>query len=105
FDLAQPARKRGSQIGIAITIKFHLSKARTTTFVEAGPLFIVGPRFRDQILPLPAQRGMGWGIEIEWYDLLANGCRFGIVDGIVMEHLGIREYDEPEMPSRTREDA
>ena len=32
--------------------------------MEIGPLFVVGPRWRDRILPFPEERGMGWGLEL-----------------------------------------
>lgn len=88
FDLAQPARARGTQLSHGITVAPRLSRARRTTFVESGPLFAVGPRFRHRILPLPEHRGMGWGVEIDWHDLLADGCRLGVVDSVQIEHLG-----------------
>ena len=67
-------------------------------FVESGPLFVVGPRFRDRILPLPESRGMGWGLEIDWHDLIRDGCRLGIVDRTPVEHLGewAGDYDRTE---------
>jgi hypothetical protein len=88
LDLAQPARARGTQPSHGITIAPRFSRARLTTFVESGPLFVVGPRFRRRILPLPDQRGMGWGVEIDWYELVAEGCRLGIVDSVLIEHVG-----------------
>jgi hypothetical protein len=95
FDLAQPARARGTQLSHGITIAPRFSRARSTTFVESGPLFVVGPRCRGRILPLPDQRGMGWGVEIDWYELVAEGCRLGIVDSVPVEHVGELgvEYD------------
>ena len=98
FDLAQPARARGTESGgHPITTKFRVSRARTTTFIESGPLFAVGPRCRDRIFPFPGERGLGWGVEIDWYGLAVAGCRLGIVDGVTMQHLGERAYDDTEM--------
>jgi hypothetical protein len=104
FDLAQPARARGTELSHGITVAPRLSRARRTTFVESGPLFAVGPRFRDRILPLPEQRGMGWGVEIDWHDLAAEGCRLGIVDSVTIEHRGRAgaAYDAAELKRRLR---
>lgn len=104
LDLAQPARARGTERSHPITTAARFSRIRLTTFVESGPLFAVGPRFRDRILPLPEHRGMGWGVEIDWYELLTQGCRLGIVDGAVIEHLGERAsaYDDTELQRSIR---
>jgi hypothetical protein len=79
-------------------------RARNTTFVESGPLVAVGPRWRDRVLPLPNELGMGWGVEFDWFDLMASGCRLGIVDSTVVEHLGTvaDEYDTTELHRRLR---
>jgi hypothetical protein len=99
LDLAQPARAAGTQASHEITAAVRLSRARLTTFVESGPLVAVGPRCRELVLPLPESRGMGWGVEIDWHDLGAEGCRLGIVDSTPIEHLGewAGDYDLTEM--------
>jgi hypothetical protein len=100
LDLAQPARcddnsRHEYNVAHPITRARRLSRARTTTFVECGPLFVVGPRWRDRIVPFPEERGMGWGIELDWNELHGQGCRLGIVDGVRIEHRGEpgAEYD------------
>ena len=55
--------------------------------MEIGPVFAVAPDWRPSLLPFPAQ-GMGWGVELSWYDLLAKGLRMGIVDAVPMRHVG-----------------
>jgi hypothetical protein len=102
FDLAQPARARGTQLSHGITIAPRLSRARLTTFVESGPLFAIAPTFRNRILPFPEERGMGWGIEIDWHDLVREGCRLGIIDSTPIEHLGTLggDYNASEVKSR-----
>jgi hypothetical protein len=102
FDLAQPARARGTELSHGITVAPRFSRARETTFVESGPLWAVGPRLRDRVLPFPPERGMGWGVEIDWYDLRAEGCRLGVVDDAQVEHLGERAeaYDDREIRRR-----
>lgn len=106
LDLAQPARARGTDVSHAITVAARLARARSTTFVECGPLFAVGPRCRDLVLPLPDDRGMGWGVELDWFDLIDSGCRLGIVDAAVIEHVGKAgdEYDTAELFGRLRSD-
>ena len=72
----------------AITRARRLSRVRLTTFVETGPLIVVGPRWRRRILPFPEERGMGWGVELDWYEHWKGGCLLGIVDEIRVAHLG-----------------
>jgi hypothetical protein len=99
LDVAQPARALGTHRSHEITAAVPWSRVRWTTFVESGPLVAVGPRCREAILPLPDARGMGWGVEIDWHDLGAAGCRLGIVDSTRVEHLGewAEDYDRTEM--------
>jgi hypothetical protein len=54
-------RARGTHFSHAITTKKRASRARATSFVESGPLFVVGSRYRDRLLPLPESRGYGLG--------------------------------------------
>ncbi len=104
LDLAQPARARGTHQSHDITAAIRFVRARNTTFVESGPIFAVGSRFRDRVLPLPERLGMGWGVEFEWFDLMGSGCRLGIVDATVVEHLGTvgGEYETAELHERLR---
>jgi hypothetical protein len=104
LDLAQPARARGTDERHPITVAIRFVRARLTTFVESGPMFAVGPRWRERILPLPEERGMGWGVELDWFDLVAEGCRLGVVDGVVAEHLGVTgaQYDTEAAGRRLR---
>ena len=93
LDLAQPARSDDNSlypynVAHPITMARRLSRARTTTFVEIGPLFVVGPRWQEEILPFPAERGMGWGLELDWFELHRRGCRLGIVDAVHVAHVG-----------------
>lgn len=106
FDLAQPALAPRTHASHPITIAQRHVRARTTTFVESGPMLVIGPRFRDAILPLAEHLGMGWGIEFDWIDLLDQGCRLGIVDSEVIDHLGkvAADYDSGEMRRRIGEE-
>ena len=102
LDLAQPARARRTQQSHDITAAIRFVRARRTTFVESGPLFAVGPRWRERLLPFPSQRGMGWGVELDWFDLARQGCALGVVDQCTVEHLGTvgDAYDTAEMHRR-----
>jgi hypothetical protein len=95
LDLAQAARADAA-VDHGITSFRRLSRARRTSFVEIGPVLAVGPRWRERILPFPAERGMGWGLELEWLDLFREGCELGIVDAVRVRHEGPRgeEYDD-----------
>ena len=80
--------------------------ARLTTFVESGPLVAVAPEWVERVTPLPVWRGMGWGLELEWIDLRAEGCRLGIVDATTVVHLApvAQEYDTTALRARLREE-
>ena len=93
LHLAQPARSDDNthhefNVAHPITRARQMSRVRATTFVEIGPLFVVAPHWRERIVPFPTARGMGWGLELDWFDLQREGCRLGIVDCIRVEHTG-----------------
>lgn len=92
LDLAQPARSE-RVVDHEITRRRRLSVVRLTSFVEIGPLFVVGPRWRDRIVPFPPEREMGWGLELDWLDLHREGCRLGVVDAVSVHHQGVRAQD------------
>ena len=87
LDLAQPGRA-DADVSHPITAARRLSRARRTSFVEIGPLFLVGPGWRDRILPFPPGWGMGWGLELDWSELAEEGCVLGIVDSMPVRHEG-----------------
>ena len=89
LDLCQPAHDPYSFCNWGITRVRPLSTLRLTTFVEIGPLLVVGPRFRKQIVPFPDDDTMGWGAELEWFALhQEHGARLAIVDAVNVKHLG-----------------
>jgi hypothetical protein len=111
LDLAQPARSDDNSrfelnVAHAITRARRLSRVRLTTFVETGPLVVVGPSWRDRILPFPEERGMGWGVELDWHELWKGGCVLGIVDAVRVAHLGDpgSEYDATLEATRIHEE-
>jgi hypothetical protein len=94
LDLAQPART-DPLVDHRITSARRFSVARRTSFVEIGPVFAVGPGWRERIIPFPEKRGMGWGLELDWHELHREGCALGIVDAVRVRHAGYRgeNYD------------
>ncbi len=87
LDLAQPAHTELSHRDNAITVRKPLSVARLTSYVENGPLFAVRRPLTSDVLPFPGGHEMGWGLELDWFDLSCRGARLGIVDGIPIRHL------------------
>jgi hypothetical protein len=94
FGIAQPAHDAASGWNHPLTRGRVFALARSTSFVEAGPLVVINGRWLREILPFPEELGMGWGLELLWQDLLGEGCRFGIVDAVLIRHVGLsRDYD------------
>jgi len=87
FGLAQPAHDAASFRSHPLTEARPLCIARTTTFVEIGPVVIVAPEWRHRIFPIPHPDGMGIGLDAEWSELSDEGCRLGIIDAIRVRHL------------------
>ncbi|HZS12400.1 MAG TPA: hypothetical protein VFA38_09120, partial [Nitrospirales bacterium] len=65
----------------------YWTRARTTTFVEVGPLVVISRPWIERVLPFPESYGMGWALDLAWTDLRAEGCRMGIVDAVTIRHL------------------
>jgi len=105
LDLAQPARADAA-VDHEITVARRFSRVRRTSFVEIGPIFVVGPRWRDRIVPFPEERGMGWGLELDWFELYEEGCALGIVDAVRVRHEGARgeDYDDAREIDRVHEE-
>jgi hypothetical protein len=106
LGLAQPAHAAGSEVSHGITRAQPRSRARLTTFVESGPCVAIAPEWTDRVLPLPRERGMGWGLELDWIDLAAEGCRLGIVDAVQVVHLGKvgETYDDTAIRARMHDE-
>jgi hypothetical protein len=102
FDLAQPSHGPGSHRAWPFTFSRALTLARRTGWIESGPVVVVGPGRRDEVLPLPDDFGMGWGIEVLWHDLEREGCRLGIVDAVSIHHLAVTGADYDVLPERAR---
>ena len=87
LDLVQPAHIELSYRDNEIAVRRPLAIARRTTFVEIGPMFAVRRPWAAEILPFPKDHTMGWGLELEWFDLERRGARLGIVDVVPIRHL------------------
>ena len=96
FGIGQPAHVPGSEVSHPHTRVSPRSRSREVPFVETGPISVVSPEWSERVFPLPAWRGMGWGLELEWSDLRADGCRLGVVDRVTIRHLDPvgKTYDE-----------
>lgn len=86
LDVAQPSHGAGSSHSWPLHNRRRLTLARSTRFVETGPLLVMSPQARATCLPFPDELGMGWGSEVEWATRLE--LRTGIVDAITMVHTG-----------------
>jgi glycosyltransferase involved in cell wall biosynthesis len=104
LDLVQPAHTERSHRTFAITTRRPLTIARWTSFVEAGPAFAVRRPWISEVLPFAEDHEMGWGVELEWFELGRRGARLGIVDATAVQHLhpAGREYGVTDEADRLR---
>jgi GT2 family glycosyltransferase len=87
LDLAQPAHRLHSHAAWSVTRRRPRAVARETSFVEIGPVTLVGARAFDALLPFPAQLRMGWGLDVHWSALARDrGLRLGVVDAVPVLH-------------------
>ena len=88
LDLVQPAHTERSHRTFPITVRKPFAVARRTSFVEIGPVFAVRRPWLTRVLPFPPHHDMGWGLELEWFDLACEGARLGVVDALAVRHVG-----------------
>lgn len=88
LGLGQPAHAHGSFASHQVSMAIPGNVVRLTRFVEVGPLIVVAPALRPVITPFPEEYGMGWGLDVVWSDLVADGHRLGIVDRVTVVHHG-----------------
>ena len=87
FVIANPAHNIHSFASFAVTQRQPGSIARTTAFVEQGPVVAIHRSILPHLMPLPEMR-WGWGIDFVWaQQARAYGWRIGIVDGAPITHL------------------
>ena len=105
WDLASPAQPwRGSHASYRFSRRRPWLKSRDTTFVEVGPLFAVAARSRQLFLPFP-DWGMGWGVELLWWDRVREGAKLGMIDDVTIRHLSplFQNYRRSEEQDRLQE--
>jgi GT2 family glycosyltransferase len=87
--LAAPAHRMRSHAGWPLTRRRWGSVVRETAFVEIGPLTALARATFADLLPFPAEAGMGWGLDAHWSWLARErGWRVGIVDLLPIAHRG-----------------
>lgn len=88
LDVAQPAHAVGSLKTYRVNAFAPLSTARLTRYVEVGPVVLFSPRALPHVLPFPSWARMGWGVDVTWSALAAEGLRLGVVDATPVLHVG-----------------
>lgn len=88
FDLAQPAHGVKSIRSFRFNRVAWVSTARRTRMVEIGPVLLISPRAQRLVLPFPGDVGMGFGLDVRWAALRAEGIELGVVDATPIRHLG-----------------
>ncbi len=88
FDIAQPAHARSGHRTFGLNGAEYATTARLVPFVEVGPVVLLSPDVLADVLPFPSDAGMGWGVDVLWTRLRAQGRRLGVVDATPVEHLG-----------------
>jgi len=88
FALAQPAQTRYSNANWPVTKRRSLSVARTTRFVEIGPVTGVRADAMQRLLPFPEALRYGWGLDFHWAHVMqTHGLRMGVVDVVAVKHV------------------
>lgn len=88
LQLCQPAHAWNSEVSHPFTRRRPLVLARRTTWIEQGPMVLMGPQAQDRCLPLPETvRWPGWGVEALWTRAEHEGLPLGIVDAVSIVHL------------------
>ena len=95
LDISQPAHVVGSNASFTFNRRNLTCYARLTRSVEIGPCVALSPVAQRNMLPLPVDFGMGWGLAVLWGAL---PIRAGVVDAVRIRHLGAVgfEYDTSE---------
>lgn len=88
LDIAMPAHHPRSRHSFRMTRVVPLSTVRETTFVESGPVVLLSPKALDLVLPFPSAARMGWGLDVYWSRMRADGLRLGVVDATPVIHHG-----------------
>ena len=85
--IAQPAHRHHSHAAWAVTRRHPGVTARTTNFVEIGPVTAFHRDTFETLLPFPDLR-MGWGLDAHWAALAReHSWPIGIVDATPVGHI------------------
>ncbi|MGO9964680.1 MAG: hypothetical protein ACLPUG_14810 [Acidimicrobiales bacterium] len=87
LDVSQPAHLARSYHSWKVNSQRLTCIARTTRFIEQGPLVLLSPRARMACLPFPESLNMGWGLEVHFAMAAAGSLQLGIIDAAGMRHL------------------
>jgi hypothetical protein len=98
FSLAQPSHSVIGWWTSMFNVARPFSLTRETNYVEQGPVVIMESSFAREVLPLPEDNDMGWGIEAEWYRLKEGRRRIGVVDSCRIAHWGRNATSYPKGP-------
>jgi hypothetical protein len=101
FSLAQPSHSVMGWWTSLFNIARPFSIARETNYVEQGPIVIIESSFANEILPLPEDNDMGWGIEAEWYQAKLGRFRIGVIDKCRIAHWYRNATSYPAGPEMT----
>jgi hypothetical protein len=86
LDLAQPAQTMRSHSAWRVTRRRAFSLARSTAYVEIGPVTAFSRRAAAALLPFPELR-FGWGLDNHWAAMARErGWQLGIVDALPVRH-------------------
>lgn len=88
LKIAQPARTRYSYYDHQICIqKKKEVQARSTNFVEIGPIFSITNDIFQHVLPFPEESPMGYGLDYIWPVIARkNSFKIGIIDAVPVDH-------------------
>ncbi len=87
FALAQPAQDRGSHANWKAAKRHFLTAARSTRFVEIGPLTALRRDAQELLLPFPEDLRFGWGLDFNWAATMEEaGLSMGVVDALPVTH-------------------
>jgi hypothetical protein len=86
LDIAQPAQTMRSHAAWRVTRRRPLSLARSTRYVEIGPVTVFSRRAALELTPFPELK-FGWGLDNHWGALAKrHGWKLGIVDSLPVRH-------------------
>lgn len=87
LKLVQPAHRLHSHAAWSVTRRRPGVLARETAFVEIGPVTAFARETFSELLPFPAELGMGWGLDVHWAAIARDrGWPIGIVDAVPILH-------------------